>query len=401
MKKILLGALLFLLTASFGFAQKNKVQSAFNYYKEPYKQFDKAVEAIDAAILDEQTGTWAKTWYYKGLIYSALFESEEYGKLCNNCLLTAYEAFEKSLELDPKNEWVDEINAIRIPYISYHTFNNGIKYFREQNFKDALTAFELVQKTSPEDTSAILNSAYSADQAGLKDKAIIYYQKLVDMHYKDNNVFLSYTTLLNHDNKMEKALQIVREGRKIFPDSLNLMLSEINILLSTEKNVEASQLLDAAISKDPGNPNLYLVLGSTYSHLGDPKDDTGKELVKPANSKELLTKAEQAYIKGIEISPDNYEINFYLGALYFNLGAELANSANNIKDDKLYEQEKKNYEDRFRQAQPHLEKAMEFNPKSSQDDMNLFENTITSLKEVYVRLKELEKYEKIKDLNQK
>ena len=401
MKKLSLSLIFSLVSITFCLAQKSKVNAAYNYFKEPYKQYDKAVEAIDEACANEQTSGWAKTWYYKGLIYMSLFESETFGSLCNNCLITSYDAFMKAIELDPKNEWVDEINALRTPYISYHVFSTGIQNFKNGKFNEALTAFEMSYKISPEDTSALLNAAYSADQAGQKEKAITYYQKLVDIKYSDDNLFLSYANLLKKNNEMDKALGVLREGRKMYPDSLNLMLSEINTLLSTGRNEEASKALDLAINKDPRNQNLYLALGSTYDNLANPRDEAGKEMTKPSNAKELLQKAEQAYIKGLEINPNNYELNYNLGAMYFNQGAEMANATNSIKDMKIYEAEKKKYEDKFRQAQPHLQKAMEQNPKLTQDDKNIFQGTITSLKELYVRINEMEKYEQIKKMSEK
>ena len=401
MKKTFALILFVLVTVVNSSAQKSKVNSAAVYYKEPYKQYDKALEAIEAATKDEKTSVWAKTWYHRGMIHMLLYESAEYKNLCNNCLDVAYQSFSKALELDPKNEWADEIKNIRIPYLTYHTFDKGIASFREQKFAEALDAFETVQKMNPGDTAAILNAAYSAEQANLKDKAYFYYQKLVDMKYLDPNVFISYTNLLRSDKQNEKALEVVKEGRKLFPDSLNLMLSEINILLSTDRTEEASKALDAAISKDPANPNLYLALGSTYDNMANPRDASGTETEKPSNARELMAKAEAAYKKGLEIGPTNYELNYNLGAMYFNQGAEMANATNSIKDNTLYAKEKKKYEDKFREAKPHLEMAMENNPRLSVDDNNLYEGTIISLKEVYVRIGEMDKYEKIKNLLEK
>jgi len=401
MKKVFASIFFLLFICMNTFAQKSKVNSAAVYYKEPYKKYGEALEAIEAAVTNEQTSTWAKTWYHRGMIHMLLYESEEYKNLCNKCLTTSYESFLKAIELDPKNEWVDEIKNIRIPYLTYHMFNEGITKFQEKKFVEALDAFEMVQKMTPEDTSSILNAAYSAEQAGLKEKAYFYYQKLVDMKYFDDEVFLSYTNLLRSDKKNDKALEVVKEGRKLFPDSLSLMLSEINILLSTDRTEEASKALDAAIEKDPNNPNLYLALGSTYDNMANPRDAAGNEIEKPTNSKELMVKAEAAYKKGLQISPTNYELNYNLGALYFNQGAEMANATNSIKDNAEYEREKKKYEDKFREAKPHLEMALENNPRGSAEDNNLYEGTVISLKEVYVRIGEMAKYEKIKNLLEK
>ena len=107
MKKTFALILFVLVTVVNSSAQKIKVNSAAVYYKEPYKQYDKALEAIEAATKDEKTSVWAKTWYHRGMIHMLLYESAEYKNRCNNCLDVAYQSFSKALELDPKNEWAD------------------------------------------------------------------------------------------------------------------------------------------------------------------------------------------------------------------------------------------------------------------------------------------------------
>ncbi|MBP6334083.1 MAG: tetratricopeptide repeat protein [Bacteroidia bacterium] len=392
---LILGVLLF--SSGMSYSQKSKVQAAYNYYKEPYQQYDKAMQAINEALAHEQTASSPKAWYYKGLIEMSVYKHATYGSLCKNCLVNSYDAFMKSIELDPKHEWVDEINTIRVPYLINKVFGEGVDNFKEQKFNEALSDFESVQKMSPGDTSAILNSAYSADRAGQTAKAKEYYSQLIKMKYDDDEIYLALTNLYKSEKQMDQALEVTRQGRAIYPDSLNLMLAEINILLSTGKNEEASKALDAAISKDPTNPNLYLALGSTYDNLANPRDPEGNELAKPGNANEYMTKAEQAYKRGLEISPENYEINYNLGAMYFNQAAEMANEANNIKSDELFAKAKVKFDDKFKQAQPHLEKAMLNNPRTSKEDTSIYEGTLTSLKQLYVRIGEMEKYEKIKD----
>ena len=386
------------LFASIVTAQKNKLNAAYNYYKEPYKQYDKAVDAINEASLDEKTSTWAKTWYYKGLIYSSLYESETYSSLCNNCLQIAFEAFNKSIELDPKNEWVDEINTIRIPYIANKIFSKGVNDFQDGKYSEALNAFESVQKMIPEDTVVIMNAAISAERAGQKDKAASHYQKLMEMKYTDDQFLLSYSNFLLGDQKDEKALEVIRTGRKLYPDSLSFMLSESNVLMQTNRREEAVQSLSNAISKDPTNTRLYFALGSSYDIVANEKDTAGKLVHTPEKVESLRDQAIDAYKKGLQLDSGNYEINFNLGVIYYNKGAELANEANSIKDNKLFEQGKKKFEEMFRSAKPYLEKSMENNPKSSSDDISMYESTIASLKEIYARLDEMNNYNKIKDL---
>ena len=63
MKKITLAFIVLFISVSYANAQKAKVQTAYNYWKDPYNQYDKAKEAIDEAILHEQSKGMAKTWY--------------------------------------------------------------------------------------------------------------------------------------------------------------------------------------------------------------------------------------------------------------------------------------------------------------------------------------------------
>ena len=396
MKKNSLFLLLTCFTVFYASGQKAKVQTAYNFYKEPYQQYDKAKEAIDEAILNEQSAAMAKTWYYRGLIYQALYKSEKYGQLCNNCLLTAFESFQKANEKDPKNEWAEEIKFVRIPFLANKYFENGVNAFKEKDFAKALKEFETVQKMTPGDTSVLLNSAYSAERAGNKEKTKLYFSQLIGMKYPDDKIYLSLANVYKQDNDTSNALKTIRSGRTIYPDSLELMLGEINILLAGGKNEEATMALNAATQKDPNNQNLYLALGSTYDNLANPKDANHKELPKPKNYEEYLMKAEDAYKKGLAINPDNYEMNFNLGALYFNKAAEMANQANKITSNDAYNKAKEAFDQKFKQAEPYLEKALDKNPKLTEDDISIYDGTLVSLKQLYVRTGETEKYQKIK-----
>jgi tetratricopeptide (TPR) repeat protein len=170
------------------------------------------------------------------------------------------------------------------------------------------------------------------------------------------------------------------------------------LLLAGGKNEEATLALDAATKRDPNNENLYLALGSTYDNLANPRDENRKELPKPKNYNDYISKAEDSYKKGLTINPNNYELNYNLGALYFNQAAEMANQANNIKSNVEYDKAKQKYDQKFKDAEPYLSKALDNNPKKSEDDLNTYDATLNSLKQLYVRTGETEKYNKIKAL---
>src|SRR5205823_2661233 len=142
---------------------------------------------------------------------------------------------------------------------------------------------------------------FAADKASNFAKAKLYYNKLISMKVRDNNIYMALSNIYKQEHDTVNALQIVQEGRQQFPDSMNLMLTEINLLLATGRSKEASQALDAATKKDPNNQSLYLAMGSTYDNLANPKDANGIDLPKPINYSEYMTKAEQAYQRGLQI----------------------------------------------------------------------------------------------------
>ena len=368
-------------------AQKGLIQKAYNYYKEPYQQYDEAKKAIDEAMLADENKTNEKAWYYRGLIYHALYGSEKYGHLCDNCLITAYESFSKVNEINPDNEWAEIINGLNMSLLMRDFFNKGVEDFNHAKYSEALTSFEYVQKLNPSDTSAVLNSAFAADKAQNMEKAKLYYNRLINMNYKDDKIYMSLASIYKQENDSERALMTIRDGRKAFPDSLSLMLTEINLLLSAGRGKEATDVMETALTKDPKNQSLYLALGSTYDQLANPRDSSGNDMPKPLNYSELMNKSEQTYLRGLALNANNFELNYNLGAIYFNQGAEMANAANNLKDDAANKEAMAKANAKFLQSEPYLEKAFELNGTDKA--------TLTSLKMLYARTGEKDKYERV------
>ena len=82
-------------------AQLKEYNNAVQYYK--WEDYDKAKEAIDKALTNESTKNEPKTWYYKGLIYNALYLSKDKSfksLVPANCSDIVFEAYKKALVLN-------------------------------------------------------------------------------------------------------------------------------------------------------------------------------------------------------------------------------------------------------------------------------------------------------------
>ncbi|HEX5001100.1 MAG TPA: tetratricopeptide repeat protein [Bacteroidia bacterium] len=370
MKKLLclFGVLVYIYSAP-ALAQKTKVQTAWNYYK--YDELDKAKAAIDEASANESTSGSSKTWYYRGLIYQKMYKHEKYGSLDPDCLIKAFDSYSKAIELDPKYEFAAEIGQNK-RWVANQIYGAGVDKFNAKEYQSALSNFEYLIKQDGNDTLSLLNAAYCADKSGDKVKAGSYYSRLISMNYNDPKVYVFYSGILKSDNRNEEALRVIQDGRKRFPAENALIIEELNMYLTAGKDKEALESLNFAIQSDPTNKNLYFAKGSVQDKLGN------------------KTEAAAAYKKAIELDPNYFDPNYNLGAMYFNDGAEMANKANDLKSNAEFAKAKTEYEAKFREAMPYLEKALEINPKDA--------NTLISLKQLYARLNEMEKYEKVKKM---
>ncbi len=351
------------------FSQKAKLQTAKNYFD--YDELDKAKESIDECIAHEQTMNLAKTWYYRGLIYHNMYINEKFRNLDKNALFVAMESYNKAMELDSKEDYkVDILRNKQV--IANQFFDQGVKHFNENNYADALVSFESVLKLAPADTQAVLNCAYSADKSENIEKAKGYYGTLIKMNYDDPKIYLFLARIQKSTGAEQDAIKTIQEGRNRYPNSNELLIEELNNYLSAGDNEKAEKALTQAIQADQSNAQLYFAQGTILDKL---------------NKK---TEASAAYKKAIELKSDYFDAYYNLGAMYFNEAAEMANEANKIppREFDKYKAAEAKFKAKFNEAAPYLEKALELNPG---DD-----STIQSLKQLYARTGETEKYNKLK-----
>jgi tetratricopeptide (TPR) repeat protein len=374
MKKLLVlfGVLLSLQT----YAQKSAIQTAINYLG--YGELDKAKTAIDGAAVNETTIGLAKTWNIRSRVYTAILESKDpkYAALKEGAIDEALKSYEKTMELDAKKEYEDE-NKPRLYYASSQYMNDGVDAFKDGKYEMALAKFKKSSDISSKylgrtDTLALFNAALAADKGGKTQEAMGYYNQLTDMNYGGARTFTLLSQMQLQQKDTAAALVTINKGRQKYPDDNNLIIQGLNIYLSSGRDKEAFDQLDAAIAKDPNNANLHYAKGTLADKLG--KGDL----------------ASASYKKALEIKPDFFDAAYNLGAMYFNQAAELANKANDIPANKVaeYEAAKKKFEAKFKEAQPYLEMAHSLNSKD--------EATMQSLRQLYGRIGDMQKATEIK-----
>lgn len=380
MRKLILSATCLMLASSAVLAQPAKRTSAYNYLQ--YGELDNAKDAIDAAAVHEKTVTDAKTWFYRGQIYQAIYESQDpkFQPLAENALQIAYEAFTKCNELDAKGVHAD-MTYKYLDVQSRQFINEGIINYNNKHYEAALRAFENTINISalPQvkriDSLAIYYSGACAEQTGDLAKAEKYYRQAVDIDYKAEAAFVRMARMYADAGNKEKAFDIVKEGRKRFPENQTLVTEEVNAYLLSDRHAEAMEALNVAIDLDPGNYSLHFALGFVHDRLAAKTIETN-----PAGGEEYekhLADAEKSYKTSVELNPENFDAVYNLGALYFNRAVKLNEYANTIDDMKKFEAARKVADEVFDQSLPILEKAYALNAEDK--------GVLLSLKQLYYR----------------
>ncbi len=379
--------------------QGAKVLNAYNYMND--NELVKAKGEIDQAITHEKTMSDGKTWYYRGLIYEKIYKNSlamkegtedllypELQAVKEGSVLTAVESFEKSIELGSRKINMSEVKGHHAE-MSVWAYQEGVNYYNEKDFGDAAkyfeTCFDIKKDYQQIDTMAAYNAglAYKLAKNNTKAEELIKY--CIETGYQVEQGYLDLLHMYKEAVDEEKYKSTLKEAREKLPNNQDIIQEEINVYLESQEYDKALVNLDQAIANDPSNKALIYARGIILDNQQSTLRADGKE----DEANEAYAKAEADYKKVVELDPEGFDGNYSLGALYYNRGAEMLNEANNILDDAKYKVAKAAAEKQLTAALPYLEKAHALNAEDI--------DTMTSLKTIYARTNQTEKYDAMKE----
>lgn len=405
MKYNIFSVLFCLLFSAASFAQSADINTASTNYTTyvslekvigKTESLDKAKEAIDDAIatIEEKKAAndpklksklVAKGYHYQAAIYAEIAGIENH-PANDGATDVALKGVKASMEADEKASYQDQ-NLKVLDFVRALYYNAGISAFQGQEFEKGLESFEtslgitdLINKKSDQeivDTSAIVMSAYCAQNAQNYDSAIKYYEKAVELDYDDENMYLSLNQLYTAKEETDKAKAILEAGKKKYGPE-KFMIAEINSLLKEDKNDEAVALMQEAVENEAysKNASLLFALGAAFENL-EVENNTEKAL--------------EYYAKALELEPKMFDAIYNTGAVYYNMAVANITAANELplNKQKEYDNLKKEAEANFNQALPYFDKALEV----KSDDLN----TLIALKEIHAQLGDMAKSKEYKD----
>ena len=312
----------------------------------------------------------------------------------------AIEAYNKAYELDPKTAEKVKEGLKQVSDFCSQVGNVGIDSGNYVEAADAyVTAFEAQSSPAYEkaDPALLYYAGYlrTVDGAANPASYVIgadYLNKALDLGYNDEEgniyyyLFHCYYGQKDADKaNVLKAKDALVAGIKKFPKNERILDGLVQLYTNPEDSVgdpaDLVALIDAAIESNPENVDLWFGRGRIFFALKQYDESIA------------------SFQKVVELKPDLFEGNYYLGVFY-TIKADEMNKVMNEKQyssQAVYDADLKVVNDVYKEAVPWFEKAHQIKP----DDVD----TLEFLKSICFRLRDeagiMEKYNTYNDLYKK
>ncbi len=334
------------------------------------------LKCSDDASVHEVTSVKSKTWFYRGQLYTKVFQEKTLKAKYPNAGVEAASAFIKLNDLkDPKfKDWEDANRYIGA--ISIDLYNQGAEYYDAKNYAQAAklwtftrnlnSVLEMHKGTQVFKTCDLLTNIAQALDAANDNAAATSSMEEAYKLCPDSVKYLPNLIYLNKKSgNKERAMELVDLGLSKQPTNAALLSEKINVFLSKGDVLGGLAFVNNLILVDPKNDQAYVIKGLAYDSLSRSESLlAANKLTKDAAIDSMVT----SYKKSIEINPGNATANNNLGKIFIDKANALITKSNSLgnsaADTKLYDELqvkiKKHYEDGF----PYLEKAYQLDPNN-------------------------------------
>ncbi len=279
---------------------KNVVNNlAFYKQKKEIKFLGFAKKSIDSLIRTRADSADLKKSVYKAIVYSSIASLDSLNKLNQ-----PVDFFEKT------RQFIDKIASDRKSYkyqtdIDYakHCIANvflrkGFAYTRISDYNNAMQAFLSAKKYAPDFKNLNAYIAYTNNRLGNLLIAAKYYNDLLKTDSTKAEYIEAAANTFKAIGDTSRALKILQNGRKYFPDDKVLLLDEANIYNNRLDYQSLELLLPKLLEQNSENEEVALVGAKCYEYL------------------HKFDKAEALYLHSIELNNTIVDPIYSIGLLY-------------------------------------------------------------------------------------
>jgi hypothetical protein len=302
-----------------------------------------AKATIDRLLDDPSVRYDGEDWYTKLKIYNAI-AAGAYASQYPDARDQAFDALKKYVEVDDKKliflqlDGYKPVNEIYQGYfqVGATDYNNGHYDNALRNFQGAIAASTFMTSQGwtrlPIDTTSTLYAGISAEKAGKKDIAAIYYGKLANAgiaSINGTNMIDIYKWLVDyyHSNKEDaKAEAYLRLAEGKFPNDLFWPSTRIDMARERGDKDALWTAYDIVVARFPQNHLFFFNYGlELYQYANDTSSGH-----RPANYESLIEHAGQMLKRCLDLQPDYPQAALVLGQIYYNQAIDLQGQTKKI-----------------------------------------------------------------------
>ncbi len=413
-----------LLFAAGLYAQKSEIRTIKkildkdNATNDEYKQVQSLIDATTPYIANSTPEEQAEFYYYKGN-----FELQQAIKASNpEAFAKAVESFKKikTIEQEQKRKPYTDKTADLTKKLKEEAVNKAITLQNNKKYRESSQIFKAVYDLT-NDPMYLYYSASMAVNIPDYNTALEYYQELVDMDFKGEEVYFvaidkatgeesnfgknkvlmdklvkdglyvnprqvkenskkpqilkNMVLIYREVNQHSRAEKLLADARRESPKDLDLITIELNYYIQSNNLTKAEALINEAIAIDPENHSLMYTLAQI--NLEGKNYDGAKKLLEKVI--ELNPKFINAYISlgQLELKDEETYVN-QMNAITGFSSAEL----------KKYDEIKKKRDDMYKASIPYFERALKVEPNN--------QTAISYLVAIYGALDMTDKYNEYK-----
>jgi len=300
---------------------------------------------IDKVLAVEKNQKTGEAWYYKLKIYNAIAADSNQRTKYPDARDQAFEALKKYTDVDDKKLLLLQMDGYKpVNEIYQGYFQVGANEYNAAKYDDALKSFSGALQTSAFmnskgwtnlkiDTTSTLYAGISAEKAGKKDTAAVYYGKLAEAkiaNINGSNMVEIYKWLVDYYNQKKDAAntqKYITLAKEQYPDDLFWPSTELDNLREKGNKDSLFAKYEEITAHFPKNHLFFFNYGlELYQYASDTSSGH-----KPANSDTLIKKAQYNLSKCLEIQPDYPQAALVLGQISYNAGVDLQAQTKTIK----------------------------------------------------------------------
>jgi tetratricopeptide (TPR) repeat protein len=224
--------------------------------------------------------------------------------------------FDASLSYSKKYE--KDIKNSRDNYFR-ESFKIGVDAANGGDYTKALEAFNNARIIQPTQTDTYKNLVYVYSRLDSLPGMVQVYEELLAVNPDDYETYLALAGIHNRRQEYDKTIERLRKAVEIAPDSAKpRIIGEIGITYDLMgKSDEAMKTYEEALKINPDNKDLKFNMGRLYFMRDD------------------YASAVKLFSEVWESNPEDFEVNYQVGASYLKIGERLDKKAREIEEEML------------------------------------------------------------------